>query len=533
VQVRYARWLAASVVVGTIVIVYREAFTAGLLNWDDNRFLTDNPLFRGSSWGYAWAALSQIQFEAYQPLHLLSYLPDRWLWPDDALGFHVVNLALFCASALIVWRLALRRASVLAATCATLLFALHPLAVEPVMWVTARKDLLALLFMLLALSLEDRDYRPRAVPVALGVAAMLTKSAMVSFPVVLIAWLVWMRQMPWRAALRGSLPYGLPAVAAAITVAVIWHAHGMIAPAGQLRVLDVPAAFGVYAARIVVPIDLSPMYDEHAPALAALGFGIAVAALAIARRRVPAPAWFVGCAFVAVLAPVSNVVPILRFADRYTLPVLALAVPALALLLDVAKLRRGLVGLAVLAAAAAGWASSRQAEVWHDSIALWTQATRAQPDSLLAHIKLGETLRDSNEYGPAIDEYRTAIRLAPDKQLGLLGLFYVHATRAEHDHALAQGTAARWLAQLRDALVDPHEFGRMFGEIAASGCMPCKDTLLVLGLHTWIQDDDALLADAADALDRGVPDEALVFLGEVRVHDARYAALFTRAAQPR
>lgn len=531
--VRYARWIAAVVLLGAIAIVYREAFSAELLNWDDNRFLSDNPLFHGSAWTYAWAALSQIQFEAYQPLHLLSYLPDRWLWPDDALGFHVANLALFAGSVLIVWRLALRRASVLAATCAALVFALHPLCVEPVMWVTARKDLLALLLVLLALSLEDRDYRPRAVPIALAVAALLTKSAMVSFPVVLFAWLVWMRDLPWRAALRRCVPYAVPALIAAIAVMVIWQEHGMIAPAGQLHVADVPGAFGVYAARIVVPIDLSPMYGEHAPALAALGFALALAVLAIVRRRVPRPAWFVVAAFLAVLAPVSNVVPILRFADRYTLPVLALAVPALALLLDVQKLRRVLLPCSVIVAAAAGWASSQQTEVWHDSISLWTQAVRAQPDSLLAHIKLGETLRDASEYDRAIEEYRTAIRLAPDKQLGLLGLFYVYATRAEHDRLLATGTAVRWLARLRDALVDPRDYGRMFGEVAASGCLPCKDTLLLLGLHTWIQSDDALLADAADALDRGVPDEALVFLAEVRVHDERYAALLARASRPR
>jgi hypothetical protein len=70
----------------------------------------------------------------------------------------------------------------------------------------------------------------------------------------------------------------------------------------------------------------------------------------------------------------------------------------------------------------------------------------------------------------------------------------------------------------------------MFGEVAGSGCTACKDALLVLGLLTWPQPDSALLDDAVDALDRHVPDEALIFLSQVKNREARYQDLMSRAA---
>ena len=68
------------------VALHFGALGQGFVNWDDNRFITANPLFSAGGWSYVRAALTQIQFEAYHPLHLLSYLPDRWLWSQSPAG---------------------------------------------------------------------------------------------------------------------------------------------------------------------------------------------------------------------------------------------------------------------------------------------------------------------------------------------------------------------------------------------------------------------------------------------------------------
>jgi hypothetical protein len=98
---------------GVAVLAAALAATAlgqGFVNWDDNRFITANPLFAAVGWIYVRAALTRIQFDAYHPLHLLSYLPDRWLWPQNPAGFHAVNLILFALDVFLLFRLARRHA---------------------------------------------------------------------------------------------------------------------------------------------------------------------------------------------------------------------------------------------------------------------------------------------------------------------------------------------------------------------------------------------------------------------------------------
>ena len=89
------RWLRLGLggaLLGAVLWVYRDLFTAELTNWDDDRFITANPLFAAGGWPYVRAAFTEIQWEAYHPLHVLSYLPDRYLWPAWPTGFHLVNL---------------------------------------------------------------------------------------------------------------------------------------------------------------------------------------------------------------------------------------------------------------------------------------------------------------------------------------------------------------------------------------------------------------------------------------------------------
>jgi hypothetical protein len=68
-------------IVVAVLVAYFPALGRGFTNWDDDRFITHNPLFHGPVSAYVAAALTRVQFQAYHPLHLLSYLPDRLLWP--------------------------------------------------------------------------------------------------------------------------------------------------------------------------------------------------------------------------------------------------------------------------------------------------------------------------------------------------------------------------------------------------------------------------------------------------------------------
>ena len=189
---KFKKWdrHAVAAILAAVLVAYFPALSAGFTNWDDDRFITNNPLFNGPVGAYVAAALTRVQFQAYHPLHLLSYLPDRLLWPGSAAGFHALNMALFALALSFGYFLLRRSVGVLPALGAMLVVGLAPLAVESVAWVVGRKDVLALLLVLAALLVEDREPRSRSSAVVAGVLAVLAclaKTSAVVFPILLFA----------------------------------------------------------------------------------------------------------------------------------------------------------------------------------------------------------------------------------------------------------------------------------------------------------------------------------------------------------
>ena len=222
---------AVTAILVAVFLAYFPALGAGFTNWDDDRFITGNPLFHGPVGAYVMAALTRIQFQAYHPLHLLSYLPDRLLWPDSAAGFHAFNLALFALALCLGYFLLRRSVAVWPSLGAILLVGMAPLCVESVAWVVGRKDVLALLFVFAALLVEDREPRTRASVLAawaLAVLACLAKTSAVVFPLLLFAWLRFARQLSVRETIRRCLPYAAIALLLALPVPFIWRHHHMI-----------------------------------------------------------------------------------------------------------------------------------------------------------------------------------------------------------------------------------------------------------------------------------------------------------------
>jgi protein O-mannosyl-transferase len=498
----------------------------GFLNWDDNRFVTANPLFAEGGWTYVRAALTRVQFEAYHPLHLLSYLPDRWLWPDRAVGFHGVSLALFALDVFLLFRLARRHAGLAGAATAALLFAAHPLCVEPVAWISARKDLLASAFFVGVFLVEDArdpaDRRLSPVGIALFAAAVLSKTSALCLPPLLCGWLIWMRGTTTRAAAVRAAPYALLAIVPSLAVLTVWRGHWMIPVRPTWAPLDVLATLGTYARRVFWPNDLGAIYPESMPApvlTGALVLAFAVAA-ALAWRRLPPPARFAVAAFPIALLPVANVVPVVfRFADRYAFLALGMLVPPAAIGLQ--SLFRAprpwrfvAIGGVALAAASLAATSLRLAATWRDSRALWARATAAQPEAFMARLKHGETLRDLGEWAPATAEYQAAIHLRPNSPFGYAGLFNLYGTRAEAQGRLPPGTASGWLADLGPAMEDPSAFDGLLARVPRRACPECANSLLLLDLRRWPRSDEALRRSARSALDHGLPDAALVLLSQ-------------------
>lgn len=453
---------AAALVAGAVLCAFLPAID-GEFVFDDERNFVHNQAYRGlGPQNLAWM-FTTFHGGHYQPLTWVTLGLDYVLWGMDPRGYkltnvvlHAVNAGLFVLLALRLFAAAglTRRAPgwlvVAMAAAAALLFGLHPLRVESVVWVTERRDLLSALFFLLALLTYVRlQTHPRAcracgaigggvwrcaqcgdslgiprdlvVLVALFVAGCLSKVSVVMLPPVLllldfyplrrVAGLreLWGRR---RDVLLEKLPLFALSLAFGATAALGQAANGWLVPLSLLP-LDGRIAVSLYGltwyiGKTLLPTRLLPIYELHNPVnpletrfLVAAAIVLAVAiSLWVMRRRWPALAT-AAAAYAVILLPViglSQNGPQM-VADRYSYlscmgwPIV-LAGWALHRLGPLPHIRWAVAGCAsaALLSTACGAATVVQSRRWHDSETLWSYTVQHAPDSSLALGNLGVAL---------------------------------------------------------------------------------------------------------------------------------------------
>ncbi len=476
---RFARVRADLILAAVTAAVFARGLGHGLMtSWDDQRFLVDFEPIQSVSWAHFVAIWSGPHFEAYHPLHLLSYWIDVPCFGPSGPALHVVSLALWIGAAM-VWRRVFRALGLgeWAALFGTLLFAIHPVQIEVVQWATGRKDVLAALFAGLATlaHLKSERWNDRASLLSLlaFAAAALSKTTVLPLP------LVWalvdgvLERRPWREAALRQVPAATVAAGLAFVALGIWQEAEMVREplVGFGRVSLVAGSFGHHLSQAVFPFELSPIYPIHreAPGWGAWTGPLVLALVAgfCVRRGHRLP--LVGLlTFVVLLIPASNVVPLyFEVQDRYlSLPLVGLALLAAA---SVAELEgRRLAGLALVVAAYAA-ATVVQLAHWRSDEALWTQATHAQPDAFYAWMKLGEVRRDDGDFDGALRAYDRAIALEPQLALGLAAHFQTQVLRDEHEHSLSPSHAEAITQRFLQAQGDPVALRRLSGDMVQEG----------------------------------------------------------------
>ncbi len=409
------------------------------------------------------------------PVTWLTFGLDYALWGMNAFGYHLTNVVLHAVNAALVYLLARRllglsrRAApdwsiTAGAIAAALFFAVHPLRVESVVWITERRDVLSALFYLLTVMAylkacaADGASRRRWLLVSIGAYALglLAKSLIMSLPFLLLVLDVYPLRRArgnWTRVLLEKLPYlALAVTAAVVSVLVVIAKVGLTsASAYPLPARAAMALYSLafYVGKTLVPAGLSPMYELPArialtsprflvAALVAIGV---TAALLLARRPWPAAlaAWLV---YGLTLAPVSGIVhngPQL-VADRYSyLSCLGFALllgGGLTVVVSSAAITPFLRGAVALAGA--GWLVAltvltlEQIPVWRDTEQVWRHSLEIDPDCSFCHGQWGALLGNRGELGQAIGHFERVVALRPDnvRHRGNLGLALLKAGRA-------------------------------------------------------------------------------------------------------
>jgi tetratricopeptide (TPR) repeat protein len=425
------------------VLAYQKAWQAGFI-WDDDLYVTQNELLTAPN------GLSRIWFSLdspsqYFPLTYTSFRLEYALWGLHPAGYHWVNILLHAANALLVWRL-LRALQVPGARLAAALFALHPVQVESVAWISERKNVLMGFFFLLALLAWTRfvEASPRrkwtyySLALAFYALALFSKTTACTLPAALIL-ILWLKnaRIGWR-----SLAQIVPFVALGIGMGLVtlWWERYHQGTLGEAFGLGLPERFLVasralwfYAGKLLWPANLVfsyPRWTVSAGNPADYIWLLVTATVAtliyLARRRLGRGPEVAALYFATTLGPVLGFIMLYTFrytfvADHYqylaSIGPLALAAAGITRAFDQAGEKRRLLEVASCAVLLVflGLLSWRQSAMYSDWDTLWSTTVSRNPNSWMAQNNLATGLAWKGAFPEAIAHFDRALELNPNQ----------------------------------------------------------------------------------------------------------------------
>jgi hypothetical protein len=429
--------LKIGVIAAVIFWIYAPALDGGWL-WDDDFLIQNNPAVVNpmALWGIWFEPGTLID---YYPLTVSLEWLEWQLWPGSTLAYHLTSVFLHLTSALLLWYL-FRKLGLRLAWLGALLFAVHPALVESVAWMVELKNTLSLPPFLLALAFWiDYERNGRRWDYALAliffITAMLCKTTMVMFPVLILLYAWWLRhRLRWRDLVRSAPFFG---VSAAFTLLLLRYQHhgigeNLIPLDGfPSRLACAGLSLSFYFSKAVLPVGLLPIYPQwkvDPPELIQfLCWPVLAGAVGwLWTRRGPwSRAVLLGLGFF-----VLNLLPFIGFHDisfmRFGwvmdhflyLPIIGLLGVAVAALgqwqqrLDLPL--RPWVTVAVLALAAAwAWGGHQYTKIFHSPATLWTYTIEHFPAAWPAHNDLGIIYSKAGRYAEAKEQFEEALQLFP------------------------------------------------------------------------------------------------------------------------
>ncbi|HEY1373099.1 MAG TPA: tetratricopeptide repeat protein [Candidatus Binatia bacterium] len=497
----------ALLVAGITFIAFFPALRSGFSLWDDPENILNNPYYRGLGPAQLRWMFTTFLDSMYLPLTWLTLGTDYVFWGMHPVGYHLTSLAFHAAAAAVFYFVAVRLLAAAggaegaavrtAAFVAALFFAVHPLRVETVAWASARGDVVAGFFAMLALLAYvkaareiDRGRYVRLIAYAslFYALALLGKGAALALPLGLIV-LDWypLGRLGSRSAWIEKLPFFALSFAAGVLALYGKYAGGLLFGLSDFTMVQRLALTGYglifYLSKTAAPFGLAPLYPLP-PAIefsdprffwSVLAAVALTTALVIYRGRWPwaLAAWLWHGALLLPTAGLLQNGPQLA-ADRYDY----LAAPAAALLVGAAALyiyRRSAVAAVSAAAvivvlfAALTW---RQSELWNDPVGLWQRAVSFEPRSHLAqhyfasallaagktddalrafeaskqlnpsyasaYLSIGRILEQRGDASGAIENYRSAARLFPASAAAHFSLATQLLKTGQRDEAIAE-----------------------------------------------------------------------------------------------
>ena len=432
-------WLFSLLLMVATATAYLPAWN-GKPIWDDNAHITQPELRGGHGLVEIWTRLGATQ--QYYPLTYSIFWIEQKLWGDSVVGYHLVNIFLHGLCAVVMLQILLRL-KIPGAWLAAGLFALHPVQVESVAWISELKNTLSGLFFFCAILTylnfdEGRSRRSYIASLALFLFGLMCKTVIAPLPAIILVALWWRRgRLRPREDVVPLLPFfGLGIGAGLFTAWVERHVVGAQGAAFQLSILQrcllAARNFWFYLFKLLWPtklIFIYPRWQINADAWWQYLFPLAFLALLgltwALRKRVRGPL-AVALIFLGLLFPALGFINVYPFlysfaADHFQylacVAPLTLFAAGMAMALDLFAPGKIFLRLAIYGAPLLllGVLSSRQCRDYRDIETLWRTTIARNPDCWMAYSNLGSFLSARGQLNEATVDFRKALELWPDQ----------------------------------------------------------------------------------------------------------------------
>ncbi len=503
-QFSHRSWIVAFFIFFLTFLVYVPALKNDFI-WDDALYISDNILIRSLSFASINKMLVSFHAGNWHPLTWLSLAVDYCFWGLNPFGYHLTNILLHGLNALLLFCVTMQlltrgktineiasqspkeplnpTTSLLAAGATALLFGLHPIHVESVVWIAERKDLLCALFYLLTIScyltytsspIERNRCFWFLVCVVLFILALMSKPMAVTLPLTLLLLDIYpLKRIVFHPLttvknllpLLEKVPFLMLSIASMIITILAQSAGGAVRSIDRFpldaRLLNATRSLIFYLQKILLPLKLVPFYPfpitlhwlEVEYFLSGM-FVVAITAVCLwmlrQGKQLPFIAWSY---YLITLLPVLGIIQVggQAAADRYTyLPSLAIFVlmgVGLSWILDnggflKGKILLGGVTLIMLSMVALlSLLTIRQIKVWRNSEIFWSYVTEAFPfpkSDPLVHYNLGNAYATKGKLESAVSEYKKALTLKPLYAEAHNNLGGVYALQGTFNEAFAE-----------------------------------------------------------------------------------------------
>ncbi|MCE5324513.1 tetratricopeptide repeat protein [bacterium] len=466
------RLLICIILVFITIAAYCRVMSFGYVNYDDNEYIIHNRhIHDGLTQESVVWAFTTSRAVNWHPLTWISYMLDVQFYGNHSWGYHLTNLLFHLANTLLLFLLLLRMTGNLwASAFVAAAFAVHPLHVESVAWVSERKDVLSTFFWMLTMwayvtyvnKPAFRRYLIMLVWFALG---LMSKPMLVTLPFVLLLLDHWPlercagagKQSTWRHLVFEKLPMFVMAAASCVITVMVQKSGGAVQllqdyPFG-VRLANAVVSYTAYITKMLWPTKLCILYPHpetslplwHVLISTALLVVLTSSALLAARRR---PYITMGWLwYVVTLIPVIGLVQVGQqaMADRYTyVPLIGLFIIIAWGIPDMTKRFKAKILRYVPAVGASIIIliliimTYFQTGCWRSEMALFKQAMSATSGHCVIRCCIAGTLLDQGKPKQAIDQLKTAIKMNPSFARGHNALGFIYLKQGKLDAAIKE-----------------------------------------------------------------------------------------------